>query len=572
MSTSRGASDTRTGEEVALEVSPEDGHRPAPSSKAAQTLSGGRRWIPRVVRWASAGALVLGLLLLARGLPVNRLLPALDGIVRGAGAWGPVLFGVAYAVGALLLLPGSILTLAAGAIFGPLVGTVVVSLASTAAAALAFLVGRYVARGAVEAAARRRPVFGAIDRAVGDGGWKVVALLRLSPLVPFSVGNYLFGLTRVRFVPYVVASWLAMLPGTFLYVYLGHAGREAVGALGGAERARTGGEWALLALGLAATVLVTVLITRRARAALRERTEAEKMKETITEGADEVRPWRLGALAAGSLLVLAAGVLASCGTFDRFFGPPPVELTEAYEEDGQGAFDHAALEALLKRHVDERGLVDYRGLQADSAELERYLAQLASADLDALGRDERLALLLNAYNAFTLQLILDHAPVGSIKDIPAAKRWDAVRWRLGSGTYSLDQLEHEEIRPKFREPRVHFALVCAAVGCPPLRREAYVGARLEAQLEDQTRLVHTDPRWFEYQGGQGRLRLTELYSWFSGDFEQVAGSVLDYAARYSPALREDLAAGRKPEVEWIPYDWKLNAQAGRSPAEQGDQG
>ena len=124
-----------------------------------------------------------------------------------------------------------------------------------------------------------------------------------------------------------------------------------------------------------------------------------------------------------------------------------------------------------------------------------------TAPIDELGRDERLALLINAYNAFTLRLILDHYPVASITDIPADQRWDAVRWRLAGETYSLNQIEHELVRPNFREPRIHFALVCAAVGCPPLRTEAYTGELLEEQLEGQTRYSHAHDRWLRYRTG-----------------------------------------------------------------------
>lgn len=510
------------------------------------------------VRWASLGAFLVGVVLLARSVPLDRALGALDVLVRDAGPWGPVVFAGGYALAALLLLPGSVLTLAAGALFGPLLGTAVVSLASTTAAALAFLIARHAARDAVAAVARRRRAFGAIDRAVGEGGWRVVALLRLSPLVPFSLGNYLFGLTRVGFVGYVLASWVAMLPGTFLYVYLGHVGRAGLAAAAGAERERSAAEWALLGAGLLATVVVMVLVARRARAALAEKTEGPVVAED--DGGERPRPWRTWTLAAGGLAMLAVGLLASCGALGRWFGPPQVTLEEAHgDAAGTATFDHGLLDELLAAHVDaETLLVDYQGLRRDQAALDRYLEQLAAADLDALGRDERLALLLNAYNAFTLRLILDHHPLASIRDVPEDRRWQGRTWTLAGQAYTLDELEHEQLRPKFREPRVHFALNCASVGCPPLRREAYVGARLEEQLEAQARLVHDDPRWFRYEADRGELHLTRLYDWFEGDFAQVAGSALDFAARYSPTLQRDLDRGRRPRIRWLEYDWGLN--------------
>ena len=175
-----------------------------------------------------------------------------------------------------------------------------------------------------------------------------------------------------------------------------------------------------------------------------------------------------------------------------------------------------------------------------------------------MSRDQKLALLINGYNAFTLRLILDHYPVKSIKDIPADERWDAERWTIGGQTWSLDQIENEQVRPHFKEPRIHFALVCAAVGCPPLRHEAYVADRLEEQLEDQATFAHTHERWFQFNPATNVLRLTSLYSWYRGDFEQVAGSAIHYAARYSPALTQALDVGSGPRIQFLDYDWSLN--------------
>jgi uncharacterized membrane protein YdjX (TVP38/TMEM64 family) len=176
------------------------------------------------------------------------------------GPGGMFLYGAVYVAAVVLFVPGIVLTLGAGYLFGLGWGIVVVSLASTAAAALAFLIARYFARDAVRGLAQRNPRFAAIDRAIGKEGWKVVALLRLSPLVPFSLSNYLYGLTAVRFLPYLATSWVAMLPATVLYVYLGAAGRTL-------ERGATRSpwEWVLLGVGLAATAAVTVLLTRVAK-------------------------------------------------------------------------------------------------------------------------------------------------------------------------------------------------------------------------------------------------------------------------------------------------------------------
>jgi len=202
----------------------------------------------------------LALLVAARLLPVREWLESFQGWVRGMGAAGMFLYGAVYIVAALLFVPGIVLTLGAGFLFGLGWGVVLVSAASTISAALAFLIARYFAREAVEKLARKDPRFEAIDRAIGKEGWKVVALLRLSPLVPFSLSNYLYGLTSVRFGPYVATSWAAMLPATVLYVYLGAAGRTI-----GEKTQRSPWEWVLLGVGLAATAAVTVLLTRVAK-------------------------------------------------------------------------------------------------------------------------------------------------------------------------------------------------------------------------------------------------------------------------------------------------------------------
>jgi len=176
-----------------------------------------------------------------------------------------------------------------------------------------------------------------------------------------------------------------------------------------------------------------------------------------------------------------------------------------------------------------------------------------------------LALLINAYNAFTLKLILEHQPIESIMDIPDAERWDAVRWKVDGHVWSLNQIEHEQIRPKFVEPRVHFALVCAAVGCPPLRNEAYDADRIDQQLEDQTEYVHHHRTWLQFDARRNVAHLTKLYNWYGSDFEQNDGSVLQFAARYSPELKQALANGSSPRIEWLPYDWKLNSEKNKQP-------
>jgi uncharacterized membrane protein YdjX (TVP38/TMEM64 family) len=237
----------------------------------------------RIVLYVCAAAAVVAALVLG-GRSLVGPLQRFAAWVQGLGVWGPVVFILGYAAATVAFAPGAVLTLAAGALFGLFYGTVYTLVGATLGASLAFLVARYVARGAIEHRLAGNPRFQTIDRAVGREGFKIVALLRLSPVFPFNLLNYALGLTRVRFLDYFAAS-VAMLPGTLLYVYYGKAAGSlaaafAGGGAGGAgtaggQQAAAGGSpkaasWALLGIGLLATVAVTTYVTRLAGKALRQ--------------------------------------------------------------------------------------------------------------------------------------------------------------------------------------------------------------------------------------------------------------------------------------------------------------
>jgi len=218
----------------------------------------------KAARTLLPAALVLGLAAAFFVFDGRTLLSETLAGLAGLGAWGPVLFVVAYVIATVLFVPGSALTLGAGALFGVGLGSALVSVGATLGATAAFLVGRYFARDWVARKIEGNRTFSAIDRAVATGGWRIVGLTRLSPAFPFTLLNYAFGLTRVSLRDYVLASWIGMMPGTVMYVYIGSLAR-AVG-----ERQRTSAEWALYGVGLVATIGVTVYVTRLARRALRE--------------------------------------------------------------------------------------------------------------------------------------------------------------------------------------------------------------------------------------------------------------------------------------------------------------
>ena len=223
-------------------------------------MSSGNRPSWKWIVYIAAGVLIL---LAAKYFHVQDLLKAALDWIGKLGPWGPVIFIALYVVATVLFIPGSVLTLGAGAVFGVVLGSVCVSISATLGATAAFLVGRYLARDAIARKIEKNETFTTIDRAVADEGWKIVFLTRLSPVFPFTLLNYAFGLTRVKLSHYVLASWIGMIPGTVMYVYLG-----SLVNVGAGHRQRTTGEWVLYAVGLLATVVVTVFVTRLAKGAL----------------------------------------------------------------------------------------------------------------------------------------------------------------------------------------------------------------------------------------------------------------------------------------------------------------
>jgi len=234
---------------------------PTTDSLPGPRVSGQLVW-KGVAALAAVGALVAAwwLLPLAAWIDTFRLWVAEQGI------WGHVIFAMVYAVATVALAPGALLTLAAGVAFG-LQGFPTVVIGATIGAALAFLVGRYFARGWVERQIEKSRIFQAIDKAVEEDGWKIVGLMRLSPLVPFNLQNYFFGVTKVGFWPYVITTFFGIMPGALLYVW--------IGSLGATAGMSSGGEASLYkniayGVGLAATALVTIIVSRKARQKLKQ--------------------------------------------------------------------------------------------------------------------------------------------------------------------------------------------------------------------------------------------------------------------------------------------------------------
>jgi len=215
-------------------------------------------------QWVLAAGVIAALVAGWFALPIEEWSDAFQAWIKSLGPWGWMLFAAVYVVGTLLLVPGSVLTFAAGLAFGLGIGFPLVMVSATIGATLAFLVARYLARNTVESLMQKQPKFKAIQSAVSEGGWKVVTLLRLSPVLPFNLTNYFYGITDLKLREYVAATFFGIMPGTLLSVYLGAAGKAASG--GSASTL----EWSFLALGLVATVVAAVFVTKTAKAKLKE--------------------------------------------------------------------------------------------------------------------------------------------------------------------------------------------------------------------------------------------------------------------------------------------------------------
>lgn len=231
-------------------------------------------------------------------------------------------------------------------------------------------------------------------------------------------------------------------------------------------------------------------------------------------------------------------------------------------------FDHSALDAVLRTYVDPNGLVDYEGLQASGA-LTPYLQALAATDPSQLSEDAQFAFWMNAYNALTLKLIADNYPTRSILRLTpvgyiipkVTSPFDVDVGYVGGEIRTLTEIEHEILRVQFDDPRLHFAIVCAAMSCPPLRTEAYVPERLDDQLADQGRTFLHDRSRNAVPVDAETIRISKIFRWFEEDFaDDEAGLQRFLASYFEGAVREKLEAGAY-EVGYTDYDWTLNAQA-----------
>lgn len=277
---------------------------------------------------------------------------------------------------------------------------------------------------------------------------------------------------------------------------------------------------------------------------------------------------RVPSLALCGVLLLSA---AGCGG-----GPAAQILRQSSGSETatapQPRLDPAPLNAVLQAVVDAQGLVDYDTLQRDPAQLDRYLKELAALTSERFGswpEADQIALLINAYNALTLRSIIDHNPIRpSIKDIPGV--WKFRRHALMGQQLTLDGIEHEILRREYNEPRIHAALVCAAMSCPPLRGEAFTGAELDRQLDDQSKRWLASSVGLQIDRAAGTVGISKIFDWFGDDWKRAdpkaatvpghgkQSAILRFIARYRPAEEQQLLLGGNYRLIHLPYDWSLN--------------
>jgi len=223
-------------------------------------------------------------------------------------------------------------------------------------------------------------------------------------------------------------------------------------------------------------------------------------------------------------------------------------------------FPHDTFDTLLKKHVNNEGWVDYEGFIADSTQFNKYLNLLSANHPNEKNwsENERLAYWINAYNAFTIQLIIDNYPVASIKDIKngipfVSTVWDIAFIKIEGIEYDLNNIEHNIIRQKFDEPRIHAAVICASRSCPQLRNEAFTADRLDDQLEDEMRRFVNEPTRNKIDSAN-KAELSKIFTWYKGDFTKN-GSLIDFINKFSTNKLNSNA-----EIEFLDYGWGLNVQ------------
>ena len=534
-----------------------------------------------VLKLALLVAILVAVVLVARQTPLGAYFTREGalGLIAWVGAhpWAPLVFVTLYAAATALALPGTILTLAGGAIFGFWWGVALNLIAANLGASAAFWIARSLGRDGVrhligsDSAAMQR-----LDRVVGRHGMQGLLTLRLMPVVPFNVLNFGSGLLPLPWRSYALATLIGIVPGCAVYTYFADA------LLQGSQEA---GAQAFVRVLVAGALLLALSLLPALLRRLNVRLPGM--------GTGMV------ALALGSGLAFSAppasaqSALEARGRSD-VAGEPEVRASPAFKDapgvagvaDKRGAdqepaaFDHSPLTAVLAGVVADDG-VRYAHLAEDPTGLDAYLALLESTapdDVERLPREERLAFWINAYNACMLKRVVAHYPiqparglaafVNAVAGRPANSVWQiddvftGPHCNVAGRERSQDEIEHEIIRP-MGDPRIHFAVNCAAVSCPPLVAAAYDGATLDVQLDDRVRAFMADPRHFRVSGdaGERTVHLNMVLDWFNEDFGGHEG-IRRFLAGYADPVQAEALRDPRTGLSFVEYDWRLNDSPG----------
>ena len=228
-------------------------------------------------------------------------------------------------------------------------------------------------------------------------------------------------------------------------------------------------------------------------------------------------------------------------------------------------FDHSKFDQVLKKYVDDKGLVDYNSIAKDKG-FSEYMQSLQTAEVEGLSRDGQLAFWINAYNAVTIDKVIKTKPKKSVRETFVPGVWTGTKFFtsrkhiVAGKRLSQDDIEHEILRKQFNDPRIHFAIICASMGCPQLPRIAYTEENVQTRLEEETRKYLNSPRGTRIDRAENTLHVSKLFDWFGSDFINKSGSVLAFM---QPYLDEEVRAflERNPMISYLEYDWALNAQA-----------
>jgi uncharacterized membrane protein YdjX (TVP38/TMEM64 family) len=437
--------------------------------------------------------------------------------IEGYGALAPAIYVVGYILATVFFVPGLPITVLGGVAFGPLWGTLYVWIGATIGAGLAFLVARYAVRSTVERWVQASPRIARMDGQVAGHGWRIVMLTRLVPIFPFNLQNYAYGITRIGFWAYLITSSICMLPGTAAFTFAGGALSDGRG-----DVRRTLGYLAIAGVLLVLISLIPRWLQRRSKLA------GDLLKAVVIAS------------------LLGVALPAYAGENDAY-----ARLLRAHVRPGTVSGIKLAL-------------VDYRAVKADPA-YAQALNALAESRPDALTSDaERIAFWVNAYNLAAIKAVLDQYPTKSIKDGGSllSSIWKKKVATVGGTPYSLDDIEHGILRKSFKEPRVHFAIVCASLSCPDFRAEPYDPARLDAQLDQQAAAFLSNATKGLAPGADGKTaRVSSIFKWFAGDFRASGGVAAFIRARSSPDVAARLGALTDAGLSYLDYDWSLNDTA-----------